>query len=79
MVYHIVAPPNPLGPWFVQTWICSIAGSFCVNLNFSGFVRFLKRSTLFLHFCECLPFEQDLALDLYNFKFPLPKDDLYQV
>jgi hypothetical protein len=27
-----------------------------------------------------LPFEGDLALsDLYNFEFPLPKDDLYQV
>ena len=26
------------------------------------------------HFCEYLPFEKDLALDLYNFKFPLPKD-----
>jgi hypothetical protein len=42
-----------------------------------------------LHFCErerkgekekdYLPFEKDLALDLYNFEFPLPKDDLYQV
>jgi hypothetical protein len=26
-----------------------------------------------------LPFEEDLALDLYNFIFPLPKNDLYQV
>jgi hypothetical protein len=26
-----------------------------------------------------LPFEKDLALDLYNFEFPLSKDDLYQV
>jgi hypothetical protein len=31
------------------------------------------------HFCDYLPFEKDLALDLYNFEFPLPKDDLYQV
>jgi hypothetical protein len=32
-----------------------------------------------LHFCDYLPFEKDLALDLYNSEFPLPKDDLYQV
>jgi hypothetical protein len=30
----------------------------------------------FLHFCDYLPFEKDLALDLYNFEFPLPKDDI---
>jgi hypothetical protein len=32
-----------------------------------------------VHFCDYLPFENDLTLDLYNFEFPLPKDDLYQV
>jgi hypothetical protein len=34
------------------------------------------------HFCIFLiitPFEKDLALDLYNCEFPLPKADLYQV
>ena len=41
--------------------------------------RFLNDPTPFLHFCDYLPFEKDLALDLYNFEFPLPKDDLYQV
>jgi hypothetical protein len=25
------------------------------------------------------PFEEDLTLYLYNFEFPLSKDDLYQV
>jgi hypothetical protein len=35
--------------------------------------------TPFLHFYDYLPFEKDLALDLYNFEFPLPRDDLYQV
>jgi hypothetical protein len=40
---------------------------------------FLNDPTPFLHFCYYLPFEKDLALDLYNFEFPLPKDDLYQV
>jgi hypothetical protein len=42
--------------------------------------RYLNDPTLFLHFCDYLPFEEDLALDLYNFEFPLPKVDLmYQV
>jgi hypothetical protein len=41
--------------------------------------RFLNDPTPFLHFCDYLPFDKDLALDLYNFEFPLPKDDLYQV
>jgi hypothetical protein len=41
--------------------------------------RFLNDPTLFLDFCDYLVFEKDLALDLYNFEFPLPKDDLYQV
>jgi hypothetical protein len=30
-------------------------------------------------YCDYIPFEKDLTLYLYNFKFPLPKDDLYQV
>jgi hypothetical protein len=37
--------------------------------------RFLNDPTLFLHFCDYLPFEEDLPLDLYNFKSPLPKND----
>jgi hypothetical protein len=41
--------------------------------------RFLNDSTPFLHYCDYLPFEKELALDLYNFEFPLPRDDLYQV
>jgi hypothetical protein len=42
--------------------------------------RFFKNDpTPFLHFCDYLPFKKDLALDLYKFEFPLPKDDLYQV
>jgi hypothetical protein len=31
------------------------------------------------NFCDYLPFEESLALYLYDFEFPLPKDDLYQV
>jgi hypothetical protein len=40
---------------------------------------FLNAPTPFLHFCDYLPFEKDLALNLYNLEFPLPNDDLYQV
>jgi hypothetical protein len=31
------------------------------------------------HFCDYLPFEEDLALYLNNLESQLPKDDLYQV
>jgi hypothetical protein len=31
------------------------------------------------YFCDFIHCEKDLALDLYNFEFPLPMDDLYQV
>jgi hypothetical protein len=32
-----------------------------------------------LHFCDYLPFKEDLALYLNNLESPLPKDDLYQL
>jgi hypothetical protein len=35
--------------------------------------------TPFLHFCDYLPFEEDLALHLNKLEFPLLKDNLYQV
>jgi hypothetical protein len=41
--------------------------------------RFLNDPTPFLHFCNYLPFEEDLALYFNNLEFPLPKDNLYQV
>jgi hypothetical protein len=41
--------------------------------------RCLNDPTPFLHFCDYLPFEEDLALSLNNLEFPLPKDDLYHV
>jgi hypothetical protein len=40
---------------------------------------YLNDSTLILHVCYYLPFEEDLTLDLYKFEFILPKNDLYQV
>jgi hypothetical protein len=55
-----------------------MSGSCHINLSFSGLVvleKIFKDLTLFLHFYNYLPFEQDLAL----FEFPSPKDDLYQV
>jgi hypothetical protein len=33
----------------------------------------------FLHFCDYLPFEEDLALFLNKLEFPLPKNNLYKV
>jgi hypothetical protein len=41
--------------------------------------RFLNYPTPFVHFCDYIPFHEDLGLDLYNLRFPWPKDDLYQV
>jgi hypothetical protein len=41
--------------------------------------RFLNDPTLLLHFCDYLPFEEDLAPYLNKLKFPSPKDNLYQV
>jgi hypothetical protein len=41
--------------------------------------RFLNDSTPILHFCDYLPFEEDLALCLNKLEFPSPKDDLHQV
>jgi hypothetical protein len=38
--------------------------------------RFLKDPAPFLHFCDYLPFEEDLALYLNTLEFPSPKNDL---
>jgi lipopolysaccharide biosynthesis glycosyltransferase len=45
----------------------------------SGEENILNDPTLFLHFCDYTPFEEDLALYLNNLEFLLPKDNLYQV
>jgi hypothetical protein len=39
----------------------------------------LNDPTLFLHFLDYFPFEEDLALYLNNLEFPVSKDDLCQV
>jgi hypothetical protein len=41
--------------------------------------RFLNDTTPFLHFCDYLPFKDNLALCLNKLEFPSPKDNLYQV
>ena len=41
--------------------------------------RFQNYPTPFLHFCDYLPLEEDLALYLSKLEFPSPKDDLCQV
>jgi hypothetical protein len=41
--------------------------------------RFLNDTTPFLHFCDYLPFKEDLALYLNKLEFPSSKDNLYQV
>jgi hypothetical protein len=39
--------------------------------------RFLNDPTPYLHFCNYLSFEEDLALYLNKLEFPSPKDNLY--
>jgi hypothetical protein len=39
--------------------------------------RFLNDPIPFLHFCDDLPFEEDLALYLNKLEFPSPMDSLY--
>jgi hypothetical protein len=41
--------------------------------------KFFNDLTNFLHFCDYLPFEEELVLYLFNFEIPLPKHDLYHV
>jgi hypothetical protein len=41
--------------------------------------RFLNDPTPFWHFCDYLPFEEDLAFYLNKLEFPSSKDNVYQV
>jgi hypothetical protein len=60
-------------------------GSFHVNVSFSGAVvlerRYLNDPNLhvYLHFCDYLPFEEDLTLYLNKLEFPSCKDNLHKV
>jgi hypothetical protein len=44
MVFPIVAPPDPRGPWFVQTEVYIISESFHVNMSSSGSVVLEKKT-----------------------------------
>ena len=72
-----------LSPSIVQIWISLTQGWFVPSLVKIGPLVlkkiFLNDSTPFLHFCDYLPIEEDLALYLNKLKFPSPKDNLYQV
>jgi hypothetical protein len=41
--------------------------------------KILKDPTPFSHFCDYLPFEEDLVLYLNKIELPLSKDNLYHV
>jgi hypothetical protein len=41
--------------------------------------RFSNDPTPFLHFCDYLPFKEDLVLNFNRLEFPSPKDNVYQV
>jgi hypothetical protein len=83
IVSPLVAPPNPWEPWFVQAWICTISGSSHVNLSYFGSVVLEKKKfhwpNPYLHFCDYLPLDENLALHLDNLLFSSPKDDLYKI
>jgi hypothetical protein len=77
--FPIVAPSDPGGQWLEQIWIYIISESYHVNTSSTGSMV-LKKKTFkwihpFLHFCNYLPFEEDLPLNLNNLEFPIPKFD----
>jgi hypothetical protein len=78
---------SPLGkgqsPSFEQTWIPSPPQGWFVPSLVKISPVFLEKifndPTPFWHFCNYLPFEDDLALYLNKLESPSPKDYLYQV
>jgi hypothetical protein len=70
MVFPIVAPPDPRGPWCEEFWIYIISESFHINMTYSGAVVAKKifkwRHPIFTFLCDYLPFEVDMALYLNN-------------
>jgi hypothetical protein len=75
MVFHIVAPPDPRELWCEQFWIYIIPESFHINMTYSDSVvlekKIFKWPHLFLHFCNYLPLEEDLAIYLNNLESSL--------
>jgi hypothetical protein len=72
-----------LSSFFKQTWIPLAQGCFVSSLVKIGPVvlekKIFKWPTPFLHCCDYLLFEEDLALYLNKIEFPSLKDNLYQV
>jgi hypothetical protein len=56
MIFIIVAPSNPLGTWFLQTWICIMPESFHANLSFPSPIVLESK------ICDYPTFEEDLPL-----------------
>jgi hypothetical protein len=83
LVFPIVAPYNPWAPWFVQSWICTISGSFCVNLIFSDFVvreKIFKWPHPIFAILWLFPLWEGLGLWVAKILNSLiSKNDLYQV
>jgi hypothetical protein len=53
-VFLIVAPPDPRGPWFKQTWIYITSKSFHVNMSSSGPVVLEKETFKWPHPIFCI-------------------------
>jgi hypothetical protein len=81
---------NPLISWISVTgrfwpfvglllWIPFTQGWFVPSLVTIDPMVLEEKIFKFLHFCDYLPFVDDLALYLNKFKFPSSKDNLYQV
>ena len=49
MVFPIMTPPDPQGPWREQSWIYIILESFHVNMTYSGSVVLEKKIFKWLH------------------------------
>jgi hypothetical protein len=69
-------------PWrgaipFPQGWLTFVRS--LVILGLVVLEKIFKWPHPLLHFCDDLPFEDDLALYLNKLQFPSPKDNLYQV
>jgi hypothetical protein len=68
---------NKLESTYVRKLSCKI------NMTYFGWVVLKEKIFQWphqsLHFCDYLPFEEELVLYLYNFEIPLPKNDLYHV
>jgi hypothetical protein len=83
ILYPIVAPHNPQGPWIKCNWFCTISWSTCVNLNFYGTVvhekKIFKLPYPIFALLWLSPFEEDLDLYLNKLEFPSCMKCLYQV